>query len=160
VEVYLHTTIRLHGVVLNKAQDTFLWFGTYLSTGTTVPYPTPIQWVPGALYPRVKWPWREADNSPPSSAKVKNAWICISTPPYVFMAWCIFQYRIRLCGEANSHSACKEIPRLLWSPKVHYRVHKSSPLVPVLGQMHPAHIFPPYFLKFFLMLSSSISQLT
>jgi hypothetical protein len=29
----------------------------------------------------------EADCSPPSSAEVKNTWICTSTPPYVFMVW-------------------------------------------------------------------------
>jgi hypothetical protein len=31
-----------------------------------------IQWVPGALSLGVKRPGREADHSPPSSAKVKN----------------------------------------------------------------------------------------
>jgi hypothetical protein len=28
----------------------------------------------------------EADHSPPTSAEVKNTWVYISTPPYVFMA--------------------------------------------------------------------------
>jgi hypothetical protein len=32
----------------------------------------PIQWVPGALPLEVKWPGREADQSPPSSAEVRE----------------------------------------------------------------------------------------
>jgi hypothetical protein len=31
-----------------------------------------IQWVPVALSLGVKWPWREADHTPPSSAEVKE----------------------------------------------------------------------------------------
>jgi hypothetical protein len=51
--------------------------------------------------------------------------------------------------ESNSHSANQENLRLLWNPKVRYRVHKSPSLVPVLSQMHPVHTFPPYFLKIY-----------
>jgi hypothetical protein len=36
------------------------------------PTQSPIQWVPGALSLRVKWPGREADHSPPSGAEVKE----------------------------------------------------------------------------------------
>jgi hypothetical protein len=45
------------------------------------PTTSPIQWVLGALSLGVKQPRREADNSPPSSAKVKNAWSYTSTTP-------------------------------------------------------------------------------
>jgi hypothetical protein len=39
----------------------------------------------GALSPLVKRPELEADNSPLTSAEVKNMWIYIFTPPYTFM---------------------------------------------------------------------------
>jgi len=40
----------------------------------TAPGPTqsPIQLVPGALSLGIKWPGREADHAPPSSAQVKE----------------------------------------------------------------------------------------
>jgi hypothetical protein len=41
----------------------------------------PTQWVQGALSPEVKRQGREADNSPPTSAEVKNTWLSTSTPP-------------------------------------------------------------------------------
>jgi hypothetical protein len=37
----------------------------------------------------VKTLGHEADNSPPTNAEVKNTWIYTSTPPYIFMVYCL-----------------------------------------------------------------------
>jgi hypothetical protein len=56
VEVHLHATSVLDG-------------GGW---STSHPGRLPIQWAPGALCLGVKWPGREADHSPPSSAGVEK----------------------------------------------------------------------------------------
>jgi hypothetical protein len=43
------------------------------------------------------------------------------------------------CWEADSRSRSQQIPRLLWNPKVHYRVHKSPPLGPILSHRSTVH---------------------
>jgi hypothetical protein len=57
------------------------------------PTQPPIECVPRDLSQGVKRPGREADQSPASSAEVKNAWSYTSTPQYVFVAWCLVKHR-------------------------------------------------------------------
>jgi hypothetical protein len=49
-------------------------------------------------------------------------------------------------GAANS-AATQEFSSILWNPKVHYHVHKSPPVVPILREKNPIHTIPSYLSK-------------
>jgi hypothetical protein len=72
---------RLDGLGSNAGNGKFLLFST-ASRPAIGPIQPPIQCVPREISPGVNWPGHEADDSPPSSAEVKNGG-AIPPPPHI-----------------------------------------------------------------------------
>jgi hypothetical protein len=72
--------------------------------------------------------------------------------------WWIFAHllaELSSSWEAANYAATQELPSILRSQKVHYRVHKRPPLVPIVSQIDSVHTIPSY-LRSILILSNHI----
>jgi hypothetical protein len=78
----------------NRRAKVPLWPGqeilSFLSYGAR---DTIMQWIPEALSPGVKRPWRETDHLPLTNVDVINGWKDTSTPPHIFLARCLIKDR-------------------------------------------------------------------
>ena len=55
--------------------------------------------------------------------------------PYLFTYLLTYSMEQSPSWKANRFSASREILRISWNPKVHYRIHKCPPPVPILKQL-------------------------
>jgi hypothetical protein len=75
--------------------------------------------------------------------ELKYSWTGIVTIRTAYLCSTYLLTELRPFWEAANCAATQELPRIIRNPKVHHRVHKSRPLVPILSQIDPVHTIHP-----------------
>jgi hypothetical protein len=104
-------------------------------------------------YLHVWTPWRLQSSAETCSS---NKRVCFCSYQMYLLTYFLLTYSLThsmeqsSSWEANRFAASQEIPHILWNPKVHYRIYKYRPLVPILSQLDPVHTPTSHFLKIHL----------
>ena len=107
-------------------------------------YPVRTEWRWGS--PRTVWIfWRNHScscmgSNPGSSSSYPSPYTDYTFPaPFKQNQLLTYSMQHIPSWEANRFSANQEIPRILWNPKIYYRIHICPPPVPILNQLDPVH---------------------
>ena len=88
---------------------------------------------------------------------VHKNWIPTSQQTYCFsITYLLTPWSRVLLEKLTGFAASQEIPRILWNPKVHYRIHKCPPPVPILSQLDPVHTTTSHLLNNHSLMSSKL----
>ena len=105
--------------------------------------------------PTLKSPLTKEGKTIEETCQLKNVQRCMQTcsiniqqniDTYLF-TYLLTPWSRVLLEKLTGFAANQEIPRILWTPKVHYSIHKCPPPVPILSQLDPVQAPTSHFLK-------------